>query len=90
MRYYHAKAEGSDVVNPGLNIGGEEFLRYAATHRLAEEFAASLKYGEFAVDAFEPDLDSSSFDPFNNDQFDAFHMSGLNYSSAAHWVNDDA
>lgn len=83
--------ETVDVNDPGRNdIGAaliepnvwEEFLQHAASH----DFNVNEAPGETG---FKPDLDHSSFDPFNNDQFDAFHFSDLGHSNAADWVNVD-
>lgn len=77
---------GAGLVSPDKGVEGE-LLRHAGAHLLAEKFAAGFdKHDELD----EPDPDSSSFDPFNKDQFDAFHLSDLNHSNAADWVSDDA
>lgn len=90
--------------NPMHHIGGGEvqFLHQSGgTRHLAEDSglhnsaAAAADFDlnsdlEGANTKFEPDLDNSSFDPFNNDQFDAFHLSDLNYNNAADWINDSA
>lgn len=77
---------GAGLVSPDKDVEGE-LLRHAGTHLPAEKFAAGFdEYDELD----EPDPDSSSFDPFNKDQFDAFHLSDLKHSNAANWVSDDA
>ena len=66
---------GAALVEPNI---WEEFLYH--------DFDLNEEFGEAR---FKPDLDRSSFDPFNNDQFDAFHFSDLGNSNPADWVNDD-
>lgn len=45
---------------------------------------------ELGKAGFEPNLNNSSLDPFNNNQFDAFYLSNLSNSNAANLINNYA
>lgn len=91
-------------MNPGLNGIGSglmgpnrgRVLHQTGTRLLIEGLEARLRASEFdfhdeiGKPTFKPDVEHSSFNPFNNDEFDAFHLSGLNHSNAADWFSDDA
>lgn len=99
-----ANGSSSVVVNQGIGAGltgpknrGEvKLLDQAGTRLLVEKLEARLRASEFDLDfsigkrTFQPDVENSSFDPFKNDQFDAFHLSDMNCSKAAEWTDDDA
>lgn len=85
----------ADLMGP--KNGGELKLTQEGTRLLVESLEARLEASEFdffsepiGSPTFLPDVDSSCFDPFNNDQFDAFHLSDLSGCKAADWTNDEA
>lgn len=87
----------ADLTGP-MN-GGELKLTQKGTRLLVESLEARVQASEFdffslsepiGSPAFLPDVDSACFDPFNNDQFDAFHLSDLSGCKAADWTNDEA
>lgn len=87
-------------MNPGVNPTGPKdsrevmLLDQAGTRLLLEKIDARLRASEFDFDntigkgTFQPDVENSSFDPFKNDQFDAFDLSDMNCSKAAEWTDD--
>lgn len=91
-------------MNPGLHRSGagpknrgDVKLSQAGTRLLVENLEARLRASEFDLHddrissaTFLPDMDKSCFDPFKNDQFDAFHLSDLSSSKAADWTDDEA